>query len=46
MKRNDYKTVNQLPKGGILINTARKEVINEEELVKLMAEREDYCIGE
>lgn len=41
IKSIDYKTVNQLPKGGILINTARKEVINEEELVKLMAERED-----
>lgn len=37
----DYKTVNQLPKGGILINTARKEVINEPELLKLLAERED-----
>ena len=28
-------------KGGILINTARKEVINEAELIKLMGERED-----
>ena len=34
----DYRTVNQMPKGGILINTARKEVINEAELLKLMAE--------
>ena len=41
IKSIDYKTVNQLPKGGILINTARKEVINEEEILKLMAERED-----
>lgn len=31
----------QLPKKAILLNTARKEVINEEELLKLMAERED-----
>lgn len=30
-----------MPKGGILVNTARKEVINEEELLKLLAERED-----
>lgn len=37
----DYRTVNQMPKGGILINTARKEVINETELLKLMAERTD-----
>ena len=37
----DYRMVNQLPKHGILINTARKEVINEPELLKLMAERED-----
>lgn len=37
----DYHMVNQLPKYGILINTARKEVINEPELLKLMAERED-----
>ena len=41
IKSIDYKTVNQLPKGGILINTARKEVINEPELLQLLAERED-----
>lgn len=41
IKSIDYKTVNQLHKGGILINTARKEVINEPELLKLLAERED-----
>ena len=37
----NYALVNRLPKGGILVNTARKEVINEAELLKLMAERED-----
>lgn len=37
----DYRTVNQLPKGAILINTARKEVINEPELIQLLAERTD-----
>ena len=41
IKSIDYRTVNQMPKGAILINTARKEVINEEELLKLLAERED-----
>lgn len=33
----------QMPKGGVLINTARKEVIDEESLVALMAERTDFC---
>ena len=37
----NYQVVNQLKKGGILINTARKEVINEPELIKLLTERED-----
>lgn len=41
VKSVDYRLVNLLPKKGILINTARKEVINEEELLKLMSERED-----
>lgn len=40
-KSINYATVNQLKKGGILINTARKEVINEPELLKLLAERDD-----
>ena len=31
----------QMPKGGCLINTARKEVINEEELVEILSERTD-----
>ena len=30
-----------LPKGGVLINTARKEVIDEESLAEALAERED-----
>ena len=33
--------VGRMPKGGCLINTARKEVINEAELFDLMSERED-----
>jgi D-3-phosphoglycerate dehydrogenase len=37
----NYALVGKMHKGGILVNTARKEVINESELLKLMAERED-----
>ena len=37
----NYALVNKMHKGGILLNTARNEVINEPELLKLMAERQD-----
>ena len=37
----NYALVNKMKKGGILVNTARKEVINEPELLKLMQERQD-----
>ncbi len=37
----NYALVGKMKKGGILVNTARKEVINEPEMLKLMAERED-----
>lgn len=37
----NYALVGKMKKNGILINTARKEVINEPELIKLMAERTD-----
>lgn len=36
-----YDVVNRMKKGGILINTARKEVIDEDGLLKLLAERDD-----
>lgn len=36
-----YDVVNLLKKGGILVNTARKEVIDEDGLLKLMTERDD-----
>lgn len=36
-----YDVVNLMKKGGILVNTARKEVIDEDGLLKLMAERDD-----
>ena len=37
----DYDLVNLLPKNGLLVNTARKEVINESGLLKLMHDRPD-----
>jgi D-3-phosphoglycerate dehydrogenase len=36
-----YDLVTKMPKGGCLVNTARKEVINEDELIKAMEERTD-----
>lgn len=36
-----YNLLSKMPKGGCLINTARKEVINEAELIKILEERED-----
>ena len=38
----NYELLNRMPKGAILVNTARKEVINEEELIRLMTERTDF----
>ncbi len=37
----NYELVNKMPKGGVLVNTARKEVIDEAGLIKLMEERTD-----
>lgn len=34
-KSINYNLLKQMPKGAVLINTARKEILNEEELVKL-----------
>ncbi len=36
-----YDLLSKMPKGGTLINTARKEVIDEDGLMKVMAERTD-----
>jgi len=41
-KSINYDLLNKMPKGGILVNTARKEVIDEESIVKLMEERADF----
>ena len=41
IKSINADVVGKMKKGGILINTARKEVIDENSLLKLLAERED-----
>jgi len=38
----NYALLSSMPKGGALVNTARKEVIHEEELLKVMADRPDF----
>ncbi|OQY04624.1 MAG: 3-phosphoglycerate dehydrogenase [Bacteroidetes bacterium 4572_117] len=38
----DYKLLSLMPKNAVLVNTARKEVINEADMIKLMAERTDF----
>jgi D-3-phosphoglycerate dehydrogenase len=37
-----FELLNKMPKGATLINTARKEVIHEEELLKVFEERDDF----
>lgn len=37
----DYDLVNRMPKNSLLVNTARKEVINEVDLLRLMHDRPD-----
>lgn len=37
----NYEVVNRMPKGAVLVNTARKEVVDEAGLLKLMGERSD-----
>ncbi len=37
----NYDLVNMMKTGAIVVNTARKEVVNEPELIKLMSERTD-----
>ena len=38
----NHKLMSKMPKNGVLVNTARKEVINEDDLLKVMEEREDF----
>ncbi|MGM0666153.1 MAG: 3-phosphoglycerate dehydrogenase [Bacteroidota bacterium] len=37
-----YKLLTLMPENAVLVNTARKEVINEPELMKVFAERDDF----
>ncbi len=37
-----YSLLSRMPQGATLVNTARKEVIHEEELLKMFREREDF----
>lgn len=41
-KSINYALLNKMPKGGVLVNTARKEVIDEADMLKLMADRPDF----
>ena len=41
IKSIGYDLITRMPKGGVLVNTARKEVIDEEGLMKALEERED-----
>lgn len=41
-KSINYELLNRMPKGAVLVNTARKEVIDEEGILKLMADRPDF----
>jgi len=41
IKSINYDLLKNMPENGVLINTARKEVIDEDELIKLMEERSD-----
>jgi len=41
-KSINYALLSSMPEGATLVNTARKEVINEEDMLKLMDERKDF----
>jgi D-3-phosphoglycerate dehydrogenase len=41
-KSINFNLMNLMPKGATLVNTARKEVIDEEGLLKMLAERKDF----
>ncbi len=41
-KSINFDLLNSMPKGATLVNTARKEVIHEDDMMKLMAERDDF----
>jgi D-3-phosphoglycerate dehydrogenase len=43
MKSIGYELLKWMPKNGVLVNTARKELIDEEGLLKIFEERKDLC---
>lgn len=42
IKSINYKLLSSMPEDARLVNTARKEVIHEDDLLKVMAERDDF----
>ncbi len=38
----NYNLMKQMPKGATIVNTARKEVVDEDSLLKIMGERSDF----
>ena len=42
VKSINYNLLSMMPENAVLVNTARKEVINEDDMLKLMAERKDF----
>ncbi len=38
----NYSLMSSMPAHGVLVNTARKEVVNEEDLLKIFEERDDF----
>lgn len=43
IKSINYDLLKKMPQGAILVNSARKEVIDEDSLIKLMDECTDFC---
>lgn len=43
MKSVGYELLKKMPMNGVLVNTARKELIDEEGLLKIFEERKDLC---
>ncbi|MDR1585274.1 MAG: 3-phosphoglycerate dehydrogenase [Prevotellaceae bacterium] len=41
-KSINYALLDKMPEGAVLVNTARKEIVNEEEIVTLMETRRDF----
>lgn len=41
-KSINYGLISKMPKGGTIINTARKEVMNEDDLKKIFEEKQDF----